>query len=517
MTLPVWSVFPLMAAIFMASLGLVSLFSGRTARVWRLFSLYCFLMALAAGSAFLAHLFPEWATPLLRSTPAFALLSLTVAIFYVASLTERTYALRVFGQRFSFRTSGEGTEIVLWGRAVNPRRYFFVAVLAWLGVFSAVAFTSQFVASAFFRDGNLVVRNGPLIYLFAILVLVAGAKVTFFLGQAWFEERGPKRTLIALNLCAFSVVYGPALLINTVLPTWGLEARPAGFVGFVLAGTIFYLAIVRYQFASIQELNEGLEERVRARTAELKAAQVRLAQNEKMASLGSLVAGVAHEINNPLGSTRSMQDTLMRAVEQLERIAPPVEDPALVKKKEKLTRVIEDADRVIRDGMDRIGRIVTRMRAFARLDEAQHQRVRVRDIIEDTLGAMSLPDSIEVKRSYSDRDTLLCDPRQLNQVWLNLLRNAQQAVGYGGHIEIQTRDENGHVLVEIRDDGHGIEAENLPRVFDPGFTTHDRGVGIGLGLATCYQILNEHGGSIALDSEVGRGTIVTVSLPRRAA
>ena len=348
-------------------------------------------------------------------------------------------------------------------------------------------------------------------------MLLAGTKVTLFLGQAWLEERGPKRTLFALNLCAFSAVYGPALLINTVLPAWGLEVRPLGLGGFVIAGTIFYLGIVRYQFASIQELNEGLEERVRTRTAELKAAQVRLAQNEKMASLGSLVAGVAHEINNPLGSTRSMQDTLMKAVGQLEEIAPDPEDPALLKKQAKLNRVIVDADRVVRDGMDRIAHIVTRMKAFARLDEAERQRVRVRDIIEDTIGAMSFPKSVEVKRTYGDQDALLCDPRQLNQVWLNLLRNAQQAVGYEGHIEIQTRDENGHVLVEIRDDGHGIEAENLPRVFDPGFTTQGRGVGIGLGLATCHQILDEHGGTIALDSEVGRGTVVTVSLPRRLA
>ena len=140
MTLSVWSVVALIAAVFMTSLGIVSFFSGRAERVWRLFSLYCFLMAAAAGSAFLAVIFSDRAVHFLRLTPAFALLSLTVAIFYVASLTERTYAIRVFGQQFRFRASPDETEIVMWGRTLNPQTYFLVAGLAWLGMFSAIAF-----------------------------------------------------------------------------------------------------------------------------------------------------------------------------------------------------------------------------------------------------------------------------------------------------------------------------------------------------------------------------------------
>jgi two-component system NtrC family sensor kinase len=248
---------------------------------------------------------------------------------------------------------------------------------------------------------------------------------------------------------------------------------------------------------------------------DLRLAQSQLVQSEKMASLGGLVAGIAHEINTPVGAMTSMHDTLIRAVAKLKEHLFASESAAQDEKLKALFKVIDDANQVIRSGASRVGEIVRRLRSFARLDEAELKKVDVHEGLEDTLTLVhhEIKHNIELVRDYGNVPPISVYPSRLNQVFLNLLNNARQAIQGKGTITLRTRAENGTVSIAVQDDGVGIPPENLPRVFDPGFTTKGVGVGTGLGLSICYQIIQDHRGRIDVESEVGRGTTFTIRIP----
>jgi signal transduction histidine kinase len=250
---------------------------------------------------------------------------------------------------------------------------------------------------------------------------------------------------------------------------------------------------------------------------ELRQAQAHLVQSEKMASLGGLVAGIAHEINTPVGAMTSMHDTLVRAVQKLKEHLRS-KDQAGFERDEKLKSiltVIDDANGVIRSGASRVGEIVRRLRSFARLDEAELKKVDIHEGLEDTLTLVhhEMKHNIQVIRDYGSIPPISVFPSRLNQVFLNLINNARQAIRDKGTITIRTRLENGTAAIAIADDGVGISPENLGRVFDPGFTTKGVGVGTGLGLSICYQIIRDHRGRIDVESELGVGTTFTVRVP----
>ncbi|MBD3401853.1 hypothetical protein GF420_03080 [candidate division GN15 bacterium] len=249
----------------------------------------------------------------------------------------------------------------------------------------------------------------------------------------------------------------------------------------------------------------------------LRETQSQLVQSEKMASLGSLVAGIAHELNTPIGAVHSIHQTLMRAIanirELLEREQPGriEEDPVLKRN----FAAIDDANRVITSGADRVTTIVRRLRSFARLDEAELKTVDIHEGIEDTLTLIhhEIKHHITIDRRYGTLPEIACYPGQLNQVFLNLLNNARQAITGEGTITIQTSHSDGWVIIKISDTGSGIAPEHVKRIFDPGFTTKGVGVGTGLGLSICYQIIRQHRGDISVDSTVGEGTTFTIRLP----
>ena len=226
---------------------------------------------------------------------------------------------------------------------------------------------------------------------------------------------------------------------------------------------------------------------------ELRETQAHLVQSEKMASLGSLVAGIAHEINTPVGAMTSMHDTLMRATEKLKEhlVSNDKEGFENDKRLNKLLDVIDEANRVIKSGATRVAEIVRRLRSFARLDEAEIKKVDVHEGLEDTLTLVhhEIKHKIEIVKNYGEVPPLAVYPSRLNQVFLNLLNNARQAIKDNGTITISTGVENDRVLITFSDDGVGIERENLKKIFDPGFTTKGVGVGTGLGLSICYQII----------------------------
>jgi PAS domain S-box-containing protein len=258
------------------------------------------------------------------------------------------------------------------------------------------------------------------------------------------------------------------------------------------------------------------EEAVIEANKHLRETQSQLVQSEKMAALGVLVAGVAHEINTPIAAINSMHDTQVRAMEKFMSFVKTQLPDILENQKMKTTmEIINEADRVIESGCDRVTNIVKRLRSFARLDEAELKTADIHEGLEDTLTLIhhELKHGIKVKKNYGDIPQIACFPGRLNQVFLNLLVNAKQAMKGCGEIEISTTYSDGKVYVAISDNGVGIPPENLKRIFDPGFTTKGVGVGTGLGLSICYQIIQDHHGEIQVTSEVGKGSTFTVILP----
>lgn len=249
---------------------------------------------------------------------------------------------------------------------------------------------------------------------------------------------------------------------------------------------------------------------------ELRETHAALVQTEKMASLGSLVAGVAHEINTPIGSINSNGDVMVRALKKLRQRVEAL--PTQVRDHPELCRtleVLENLAKVNQTACERIVKIVRSLRNFARLDEAERKKVDLHEGLESTLTLVhhELKNRIEVIRDYGDIPEIECSPSQLNQVFMNILVNAAHSIEGKGTITISTRSRDGEVIVSFTDTGKGIDPSVLPKIFDPGFTTKGVGVGSGLGLAICYQIVTDHKGRIEVTPGHERGVTFKVCLP----
>ena len=205
----------------------------------------------------------------------------------------------------------------------------------------------------------------------------------------------------------------------------------------------------------------------------------------------------------------------MSSSEKIEAIVD--EDQMELRQKEfpSLSRVIEECSAVIDDGSERIVTIVKKLRSFARLDEAELKSADIHQGLDDTLALLrhELEDRIQVKRSYDEIPRVKCYPGRLNQVFLNILMNAAHAIEGDGEIAIATWQEGNEIHVIIADNGIGIPSVCLDKLFDPGFTTKGVGVGTGLGLAISYQIVEEHGGRISVESTPGKGSAFRITIP----
>ncbi len=264
----------------------------------------------------------------------------------------------------------------------------------------------------------------------------------------------------------------------------------------------------------------------------LKDAQNQLLQSEKMASVGQLAAGVAHEINNPIGYVYSnlgtledyMQD-LFSIVDSYEALEPAIADGEVLERvratKEKTDlKFLRDDTRALmvetREGITRVKKIVQDLKDFSRIDATDEWHwADLQKGIDSTLNIVwnELKYKVEVKKEYADIPEVECRPSQLNQVFMNLLVNAGHAIEDKGVITIRTGQEGEQVWVEIADNGKGIAPEHLSRIFDPFFTTKPIGQGTGLGLSLSYGIVQKHGGRIDVKSELGKGTTFSVWLP----
>lgn len=267
------------------------------------------------------------------------------------------------------------------------------------------------------------------------------------------------------------------------------------------------------------------EERVRQYASELEAAnrelrdtQTQLVQSEKMAALGALVAGVAHEINTPLGSIHANSDVSRRALHVIKDSLGEASSFVSSSKSGRFLRalyILEDSVNTTRTATERIVGIVRSLRNFARLDEAELKTVDIHEGLESTLTLVyhEYKNRIKIVRDYGALPPITCFPNQMNQVFMNLIINAIHAIPKEGTITITTRALDEHYSVAIADTGIGIPSEQISRIFDPGFTTKGVGVGTGLGLSIVYKIVQSHGGRVDVESEVGRGTTFTVTCP----
>lgn len=274
---------------------------------------------------------------------------------------------------------------------------------------------------------------------------------------------------------------------------------------------------------------------------DLKEAQAHILRQEKMASIGQLAAGIAHEINSPLGFITSNLDVLRKYIEKMKDFSAAqskaVEDlsvpegrdtdairESLEHKKRylKIDHVFEDIGDLINesiDGSDRIKRIALDLRSFAGVDESDDCKYAdINSRLESTINAVwsALEHKARLKKSLGNIPEINCRPGQLNQVFMNILLNAIQSIQGQGEVAVKTWSEKGSVYISIADTGCGMPEDVLNRIFDPFFTTREVGHGMGLGLSMAFAIIKRHNGKIDVESEAGKGTIFTVTLPVNA-
>jgi len=291
---------------------------------------------------------------------------------------------------------------------------------------------------------------------------------------------------------------------------------------------------VRGSVVTIHETTEFLRvnEDLKKASIELQQAQAQAFQQEKMASIGQLAAGVAHEINNPIGFISSNLATMGKYMQKLHAFEDTVIDALQkqgdretveqlnnVRSQMKIDFILNDLHTLLdesRDGAERVRCIVSDLKSFSHQDETQCKPFSINDCLDSTLNMArnEIKYVADVTRDYDPALPLLnCYPQKLNQVFMNLLVNAAHAIEGHGTIRIKTFSEGDEIVVRISDTGKGIAPENLTRIFEPFFTTKEVGKGTGLGLSISYDIIKKHGGTINVESKLGSGTTFIIRLP----
>ena len=251
---------------------------------------------------------------------------------------------------------------------------------------------------------------------------------------------------------------------------------------------------------------------------ELQETQAQLVQSEKMASLSKLVAGVVHEMNTPIGTINSVIDASSRAIRNILEVLEESQTLDEVKNSKKLQTSVMAFQQNIPISMaacERITRIVSSLKSFARLDESAFQKIDIHEGLESTLTLIEheFNEQISVVKEYGDIPHVTCYPGELNQVFMNLLMNAGQAIRENGTITIRTFIENEKVYIQIADTGVGIPPERMTDLFEPNFSRKGTRVKAGMGLFISYNIIDKHRGEIKAESEVGKGSTFTIILP----
>ncbi len=313
----------------------------------------------------------------------------------------------------------------------------------------------------------------------------------------------------------------------------------------ILLTYLILRALNKRRIHMLTTVNEALEKKVELSKElekaydDLAQSKMHLVQSEKMSALGQMVAGVAHEINTPLAYSRSnvalvneqldaMTSLVDAAAQQAALINTSERDETAINEQlhavAEIAQSLRDEDVVMEmtellqasvSGLDRIAEMVLNLKDFSRLDRKKVDQVNLNEGLDSALmiAQNTLKHKAEVVKKYGDIPPVKCAPSQINQVFLNILVNAAQAIEEWGTITLTTVAKRDHVQVVIEDDGQGIPDDVLPNIFNPFYTTKDVGEGTGLGLAISYQIIEQHGGDISVESQVGQGTRFMISFP----
>ena len=249
----------------------------------------------------------------------------------------------------------------------------------------------------------------------------------------------------------------------------------------------------------LYEKNTRMVKELTKTLKELQDTQLKLINSEKMASLGQLIAGVAHEINTPLASIKSNNEILTKSINKLEN--------------EKVAKLLKELNNIDKEAIDRINRLVISLRKFVRLDEAELQDAEINKELDLTLDLIrhETKNRIKIVKNYGEIPQIKCYPNMLNQVFMNILVNATQAIANTGEIVINTSYKNDNLIVKIKDNGCGIK--DTDKIFFAGYTTKGIGVGTGLGLAISQKIIEKHNGKIEVKSEINRGSEFIITIP----
>ncbi len=282
--------------------------------------------------------------------------------------------------------------------------------------------------------------------------------------------------------------------------------------------------------ARYRELAASLKKTVEQRSAALKKAHSRLLQQEKMMAVGQLAAGVAHEINNPLGFIASNLRTLAKYIDRYRQLISALQQatatlPAegqeplqALSKKLKIAFIDEDLQELLgqsEEGCHRIKKIVADLKGFSHIDDGETTATDINIELERTLNVLTaqIPEGCRVSKDFAPLPSLLCQPALLCQVFVNIITNALQARKQGLHLKLSTQKSHNTITIEISDNGPGIPPHLVNRVFEPFFTTREVGEGTGMGMAVAYDIITAMAGTIKIDSSEDRGTTVTIRLP----
>ncbi len=344
---------------------------------------------------------------------------------------------------------------------------------------------------------------------------------------------------------SINALVGNAMAIADACDTQELDEERVQHVEFLNLAQAFnkVLSQVRCKTRELKQHQCHLDQLVEERTAELyasnqklKQTQAQMIQSEKMASIGQLAAGVAHEINNPIGFVNSNLNTLKEYCQEIKSLLARYEELESAvgagtdlpvhgllenirhcKETIEYDYVKEEMDCVLnesKEGVERVARIVKDLRDFAHPDGGNEQYADLNHGIESTLNIVwnQLKHNVTVNKDFGELPLVKCDINKMNQVFMNLLINAGQAIDCDGVIDIRTRCFDRLVEIVIQDNGCGIAPDVEPKIFDPFFTTKDVGCGTGLGLNLVYNIVKGHNGSIAVESELGNGTTFIVRL-----
>ncbi|MGZ8223472.1 MAG: ATP-binding protein [Methylobacter sp.] len=282
----------------------------------------------------------------------------------------------------------------------------------------------------------------------------------------------------------------------------------------------------------LKDKNAFLEAEVERRHQENQQVHLQLLQSEKLAAIGQLAAGIAHEINTPIGFVNSNLNSLNTYLDDIFTVldaydalaaASPIAPDALqklleLKRQKDLDYLRADIPQLIaesREGLSRVSDIIQNLKDFSHAESKDWELADLHKCIDSTLNIIGneLKCHCTLHKEYGDISDIVCLPSQLNQVFMNLLINAAQAIETQGDIIIRTGSNDREVWVEIRDNGKGIAPEHLPRLFEPFFTTQPVGKGTGLGLSISQNIVRKHGGRIEVNSNIGQGSTFRIWLP----